>query len=192
MKLRDPHWLACRRGQQGRNDYLSAPHTFTLEVGTSGKLLNSILVKIITRMKLLFSNYLRDYSYCFQGFSERISITVTDSFFVQNAVTGIIPLRNSQDFSAITATKGICAYWNPRRFRRQKPKGDGQNTTISGIWRHVTTFYPRAQNQYMKEKHLGEQLLEKMHAWPAFALARKQAKMFENFSIYTYIHTRTL
>ena len=47
------------------------------------------LFKIITRMKLLFSNYLGDYSYSFQGSSEIISITVTVSlFFLQNGVTG--------------------------------------------------------------------------------------------------------
>ena len=48
------------------------------------------LFKIITRMKLLFSNYLGDYSYSFQGSSEfLISITVTVSlFFLQNGVAG--------------------------------------------------------------------------------------------------------
>ena len=60
---------------------------------------NAILFKIITRMKLLFSNYLGDYSYSFQGSSELISITVTVSlFFFQIGVTGIISLRNSQEF----------------------------------------------------------------------------------------------
>ena len=41
-------------------------------------------------MKLLFSNYLGDYSYSFQGSSELIRTTVTVSlfFFEQNAVTG--------------------------------------------------------------------------------------------------------
>ena len=40
-------------------------------------------------MKLLFSNYLGDYSYSFQGSSELVNITVTVSlFFLQNAVTG--------------------------------------------------------------------------------------------------------
>ena len=40
-------------------------------------------------MKLLFSNYLGDYSYSFQGSSKLISITVTVSlFFLQNGVTG--------------------------------------------------------------------------------------------------------
>ena len=41
----------------------------------------TILFKIISRMKLLFSNYLGDYSYSFQGSSELISITVTVSLF---------------------------------------------------------------------------------------------------------------
>ena len=50
---------------------------------------STILFKIITRMKLLFSKYLGDYSYSFQGSSELISITVTVSlFFLQNGVTG--------------------------------------------------------------------------------------------------------
>ena len=67
--------------------------------------MSTILFKIITRMKLLFSNYLVDYSYSFQGSSELISITVTVSlFFWQNASPEIIPLRNSQEFSAITVT----------------------------------------------------------------------------------------
>ena len=37
--------------------------------------------QVITRMKLLFSNYLGGYSYSFQGPSELISITVTVSLF---------------------------------------------------------------------------------------------------------------
>ena len=41
----------------------------------------TILFKIITRMKLLFSNYLGDYSYSFRGSSELINITVTASLF---------------------------------------------------------------------------------------------------------------
>ena len=41
----------------------------------------TILFKIITRMKLPFSNYLGDYSYGCQGSSEIISITVTVSLF---------------------------------------------------------------------------------------------------------------
>ena len=43
----------------------------------------TILFKIITRMKLLFSKYLGDYSYSFQGSSELISITVTVSFLAE-------------------------------------------------------------------------------------------------------------
>ena len=43
--------------------------------------MNTILFKIITRMKLLLSNYLGDYSYRFQGLSELSSITVTVSLF---------------------------------------------------------------------------------------------------------------
>ena len=39
----------------------------------------TILFKIIARMQLLFSNYLGDYSYSFQGSSELISVTVTVS-----------------------------------------------------------------------------------------------------------------
>ena len=41
----------------------------------------TILFKIVTRMKLLFSNDLGGYSYSFQGSSELISITVTVSLF---------------------------------------------------------------------------------------------------------------
>ena len=44
--------------------------------------LHTILFKIITRMELLFSNYLGDYSYSFQGSSELITITVTVSLFL--------------------------------------------------------------------------------------------------------------
>ena len=65
----------------------------------------TILFKIITRMKLLFLNYLGDYSYSFQGSSELVSITVTVSlFFLQMQWQEIIPLRHSQEFSAITVT----------------------------------------------------------------------------------------
>ena len=65
----------------------------------------TILFKIITRMKLLFSNYLGGYSYSFRGASELISITVTVSLFFQlNALQERIPLGNSQEFSAITVT----------------------------------------------------------------------------------------
>ena len=47
-----------------------------------------VFKEIITRMRLLFSNYLGDYSYSFQGSSDLISITVTVSlFFKQNALT---------------------------------------------------------------------------------------------------------
>ena len=56
-------------------------------------------------MKLLFLNYLGDYSYSFQGSSELFSITVTVSlFFLQMQLQEIIPLRYSQEFSAITVT----------------------------------------------------------------------------------------
>ena len=42
---------------------------------------HTILFKIITRMKLLFSNCLGGYSYSFQRSSELISITVTVPLF---------------------------------------------------------------------------------------------------------------
>ena len=65
----------------------------------------TILFKIITRMKLLFSNYLGCYSYSFQGSSEIITITVTVSlFFSQNALQEIIPFRNFPEILAITVT----------------------------------------------------------------------------------------
>ena len=51
-----------------------------------------------TRMKLLFSNYLGDYSYSFQGSSELISIAATVSWlFWQNAVPGNYSPRHSFD-----------------------------------------------------------------------------------------------
>ena len=60
--------------------------------------LSTILFQIITRMKVLFSNFLGDYSYSFQGSSELISITVTVSLFLQNGVTA----NNSpQEFPSI-------------------------------------------------------------------------------------------
>ena len=62
----------------------------------------TILFKIITRMNLLFSNYLGDYRYSFQGSVEFICITVTFTFFLlQNSVTE----KNSpREFLAITVT----------------------------------------------------------------------------------------
>ena len=59
------------------------------ESAGKGVVLITIPFKIITRMKLLFSNYLGDCSYSFQGSFETIRITVTVSWFsLQNAVTG--------------------------------------------------------------------------------------------------------
>ena len=64
-----------------------------------------IVSKIITPTKLVFSNYLGHYSYNFQGSSELIRIIDTvPLFFLENAATSIIPLRDSQEFSAITVT----------------------------------------------------------------------------------------
>ena len=51
------------------------------QLKTTSDVTSTILFKIITRMKLLFSNYLGHYSYSFQGSVELISITVTVSFF---------------------------------------------------------------------------------------------------------------
>ena len=73
--------------------------------GSSGKMKDrvaTILFKIITCMKLLFSNYLGDYSYSFQGSSELIRITVTVSlvFLAECMLQEIIPLRN---FSRISS-----------------------------------------------------------------------------------------
>ena len=39
--------------------------------------------------------------------------------------------------------------------------------------------YPPAQNQYMQEKILGELFFSRMHAGPAFALARIQENILE-------------
>ena len=47
----------------------------------------TILFKIITRMKLLFSNYLGDYSYSFQGSVEFALQLQSPCSFMQNAVT---------------------------------------------------------------------------------------------------------
>ena len=56
-------------------------------------------------MKLLFLNYLGDYSYSFQGSFELIRITVTVSLFsCRMQLQEKIPLRASQEFPAITAT----------------------------------------------------------------------------------------
>ena len=61
------------------------------------------IFKIITRMKLLFSNYLGGYRYSFQGSSELISITVTASLlFSENTLQEIIAPRNSREFSTNT------------------------------------------------------------------------------------------
>ena len=50
-------------------------------------------------MKLLFPNYLGDYSYSFQGSSELICFTVTVSLlFFENAVTGN---KCPQEFSRV-------------------------------------------------------------------------------------------
>ena len=63
------------------------PHWRFTNIG--GLNVSTILFKIITRMRLLFSNDLEDYSYSFQGSSELISITVAVFLFsLQNAVTG--------------------------------------------------------------------------------------------------------
>ena len=58
------------------------------------------------RMKLLFSNYLGDYSYSFQGSSELIRITVTVAlcFSCRMQLQEVTPLRNSQEFPAATVT----------------------------------------------------------------------------------------
>ena len=62
-----------------------------------------ILFKIFTRMKLLFSNYLGDYSYSFHGYSELISITVTASLLIlQNGVAGNNSPRGFPSILAIT------------------------------------------------------------------------------------------
>ena len=55
--------------------------TVALEVPVQNSVRNAILFKIITCMKLLFSNYLGGYNYSFRGSSKLISITVTVSLF---------------------------------------------------------------------------------------------------------------
>ena len=71
----------------------------------------TILFKIITRMKLLFSNYLGRYSYSFRARQELSSVTVTCSFV---GLTGIFlysyssvqlhKIWSSELFSDITVT----------------------------------------------------------------------------------------
>ena len=57
-------------------------------IAHEGSHATTILLKIITRMKLSFSNYLGDYSYSFQGSSELVIITVTSPSFSSRIVTG--------------------------------------------------------------------------------------------------------
>ena len=65
--------------------------------------LSTSLLKIITRIKLLFSNYLGDYSYIFQGSVELICITLADPCSCSRMqFQKIIPLRNIREFLAIT------------------------------------------------------------------------------------------
>ena len=73
--------------------------SFTKGVRMITHIFITIHLKIITRIKLLFSNYLGDYSYSFQGSSELISITVTVSLsFLQIAAT----INNSpQEFPGV-------------------------------------------------------------------------------------------
>ena len=67
--------------------------------------LGTILFKIITRIKLFFSNYLGDYSYSFQGSVELICITATVSLLLlQNAVTENNSPQEFGGFLAITVT----------------------------------------------------------------------------------------
>ena len=73
----------------------------------SGQKLSQIyhLLKIITCMKLLFSNCLEDYSYSFQGSVELIWITaIVSLFFVHKPVTENNPHSYFQEFTAITDT----------------------------------------------------------------------------------------
>ena len=50
----------------------------------------------------------------------------------------------------------------------------GLNTALeSTLWHN---YYPRAQNQYVQEKNLGELIFARMHAGPIFALARIQVQ----------------
>ena len=72
---------------------------------------------MIARMKVLLSNYLGDYSCSFWGSSDLVSITVTLSFSSRMQLQEIIllrniPLRNSQEISAVTVTRFNCFEFN--------------------------------------------------------------------------------
>ena len=71
-------WEGGSRGTKIVNKHFVNKH-FVNKLPFPTKPWLTILFKIITRMKLLFSNYLGDYSYSFLGFSELIRITVTVS-----------------------------------------------------------------------------------------------------------------
>ena len=91
-------------------------------------------------MKLLLSNCLGDYSYSFQGSSELISIAVTVSLFsMRMQLQEIIPLWNSQEFSAITFTR-----FNGLQIRIR----DGQNKTT------IITFQKSFASDVTSNRHL--------------------------------------
>ena len=65
----------------------------------------TILFKIITRMKLSFSIYLGDCSYSFQCLSNKLALQLQFPWFSSRMqLQEIIPLRNFQEFPAITVT----------------------------------------------------------------------------------------
>ena len=71
--------------------------------------LTAILLKINTRMKLLFSHYLGDCSYNFQGSFELISMALALQLqfpcsFSRMELQKSSSLRHFQEFSAITVT----------------------------------------------------------------------------------------
>ena len=76
--------IACRYGQLHRESALcrQGKHRVDNWVALVNITMITILFKIITRMRLSFSNYLGDCSYNLQGSSELISITVTVSSFL--------------------------------------------------------------------------------------------------------------
>ena len=102
------HLKGCTKSQQQGGTLCQGLYTDSDVMLTDiahKKLMHTILFKIITRMKLLFSSYLGDYSYSFQGSVELISITVTVSlFFCKMQLQKTIPLRNFQEFAAVTFT----------------------------------------------------------------------------------------
>ena len=78
--------FCCKRGHTSGSNIakkLFWCNDFVIITKAISKEMLTMLFKIITRMKLLLSVYLGDYSYSFQWSSELISITVRVSFLAE-------------------------------------------------------------------------------------------------------------